>query len=128
VVAEDLRVSPGPLGGEESSGTRYHSEHMEEWLKNLPGQLAYQVIGEVLTLAALFALHNRGKLRRIFGRARTVYVSASSRGSSGVSATPTVIKLKPASLVATPQKLTVVRGKSLLSAAGELLWWWSQVR
>jgi hypothetical protein len=127
VVAAALRVSAGSLGGEETSSTRYHLG-MEEWLKNLPGELAYEVIWKVLSsLATLFAYHNRARLRGIFRRARTVYGSASIRGSSSFSATPTVIKLKPASLVATPQKLTVVRGKSLLSAAGELLWW-SQVR
>jgi hypothetical protein len=83
---------------------------MEEWLKNLPGELANEVIWQILSsLVALFAYHNWERLRRIFRR-------------------PTVIKLKPASLAATPQKLTVVQGKSLLSAAGELLWWWAQVR
>src|SRR5215208_7206599 len=101
---------------------------MEEWLKNLPGQLGYEAIERVIELLIIIAYHNRARIRRFISHPRTVYGSASIRGSSSLSATPTVIKLKPASLVATPQKLTVVRGKSLLSAAGELLWWWSQVR
>jgi hypothetical protein len=54
--------------------------------------------------------------------------AASAKLTTSGRATPTVTVLKPLSLTAALREPTVVRNNTPLSAAAELLWWWSQVR
>jgi hypothetical protein len=102
---------------------------MDEWIRGLPGELAYWVIEFALGAGAVWMYQNRDNMVR--RRRRMVRTTTSVMGKSSGRATATVIKLPGVESEELLGTLTAIPHKAPLSLAGaaeEVFWWYWRVR